>query len=236
MRPPGCGGGREVVTRPAAGRRMVLSRAAGSSSLAVERREDMKDQWYADARDLVKWGVLLHLAEHFAAQEIIQVAYLRPTQWPELNIAGEPAPIPKPVLEHFRDIGRISQLQARTKIRVVDLPFTDRQRYQRHLLEVLASREQGRVVLFLDPDTGLEPAGPSGLQHVLASELRELWLNLRSGDALVFYQHQTNRSGMPWVAEKQKQFSAALGVPLERVGVASGPAIARDVVFFYSEK
>ena len=196
----------------------------------------MKDQWYADTRDLVKWGVLLHLAEHFAAQEIIQVAYLRPSEWPELNIAGERAAIPKPVLEHFRDVRRISQLQARPKIRVVDLPFVDRRRYQDHLLELLASRQHARAILFLDPDTGLEPAGSSGLQHVLESELRELWLSLRRDDLLVFYQHQTNRSGVPWVEAKQKQFSSALGLPLERVGVASGPAIARDVVFFYAEK
>jgi hypothetical protein len=35
----------------------------------------MKDEWYGDKRDLVKWGVLLHLAATFKATRILQVPY-----------------------------------------------------------------------------------------------------------------------------------------------------------------
>ncbi|WP_157844579.1 hypothetical protein [Dehalococcoides mccartyi] len=34
----------------------------------------MKDKWYGDKRDLVKWGVLLTLAKMFSARRILQVA------------------------------------------------------------------------------------------------------------------------------------------------------------------
>ena len=33
----------------------------------------MKDEWYGDNRDLVKWGALLELARRFDASCIIQV-------------------------------------------------------------------------------------------------------------------------------------------------------------------
>ncbi len=33
----------------------------------------MKDQWYADQRDLVKWGALEYLADRYSADEIVQV-------------------------------------------------------------------------------------------------------------------------------------------------------------------
>ena len=32
----------------------------------------MRDRWYADSRDLIKWGVLLRLAESFDARRVLQ--------------------------------------------------------------------------------------------------------------------------------------------------------------------
>lgn len=36
----------------------------------------MRHQWYADARDLIKWGALLHLASEHKIKHIIHVAFL----------------------------------------------------------------------------------------------------------------------------------------------------------------
>jgi len=52
----------------------------------------------------------------------------------------------------------------------------------------------------------------------------------------VFYQHETNKAGKPWIEEKRVQFASAIGVPGDKVGVASGPKIAKDVVFFHASK
>jgi hypothetical protein len=46
----------------------------------------MKDQWYADNRDLVKWGVLLELCRQFHAIRILQVLCYRPSDWQEKNL------------------------------------------------------------------------------------------------------------------------------------------------------
>jgi hypothetical protein len=87
-----------------------------------------------------------------------------------------------------------------------------------------------------DPDTGLAPQAPHGLQHVLNEETATIWRALREDDLLVMYQHQTNRSGRPWIEGKRQQFEDALGVPRGSSKVASASEIARDVVFYYCRK
>ncbi len=54
----------------------------------------MRDKYYAHKRDLIKWGVLLHLAEEYSLQKIIQVAYLRETEWGRLEIDGKECGLP----------------------------------------------------------------------------------------------------------------------------------------------
>jgi hypothetical protein len=65
--------------------------------------------------------------------------------------------------------------------------------------------------VFLNPDTGLEPEKPS-FEHVLESEFSVIWRALDTGDVLVFYQHQTNRNGQPWIHPKKLQFESAIGL------------------------
>jgi hypothetical protein len=103
------------------------------------------------------------------------------------------------------------------------------------VLRRIRSRAQLPGIVFLDPDTGLEPrfAGP---EHVLEQELAEIWEVLRSEDIMVFYQHQTNRSGTPWIEPKKAQFERALGVRKGISKLARAPGVAPDVAFFYIEK
>jgi len=44
----------------------------------------MKDTWYGDRRDLVKWGTLVHLARSEQIMTVIQVAFLRKGERPPL--------------------------------------------------------------------------------------------------------------------------------------------------------
>jgi hypothetical protein len=97
------------------------------------------------------------------------------------------------------------------------------------------SFEQERCVVFLDPDNGLEPQN-AGLQHVLETEARSIWEAVKPHDFFVFYQHQTNYAGQPWIEPKRLQLAGALGVPQQSLKIASGPAIARDVVLYYIQR
>lgn len=195
----------------------------------------MRDQWYGDNKDLVKWGVLLELARRHHANHILQVLYQRPSTWEGLEIDGEQVELPAAVVRHFRSASSISTIQSEVEIEVLSEEFGDRDDYLQIVLQRIQSRMQLPGIVFLDPDTGLEPrvAGP---EHVIESEVGTIWRALLSGDVLAFYQHQTNRNGTPWIEPKKAQFERALGVRAGAAKLARAPGIARDVAFFYMEK
>jgi hypothetical protein len=196
----------------------------------------MRDQWYGDARDLVKWGVLFHLAQSYSVKRILQVAYLRPSKWGQLEIDGQKHPIPEPVINHFRNVRNISNLPFKPKVEVLDSPFEDRGQYEQVITNEVA--RQHPCFVFLDPDTGLEPDGRPGLEHVLDSELEYIWNKMVPGDVLAFYQNKTNRNNQPWIEPKRMQFEKALKLPLGGAKVAKGSEIAgaQDVAIYYCLK
>jgi hypothetical protein len=195
----------------------------------------MRDKCYADNRNLVRWGVLLTLADRHAAKHILQVLYYRPTEWAQLELDGEQIPLPAAVIRHFRSVTAAATINASVSVDVLADTCVNREDYHRLVLDRIRSRRETPGIVFLDPDTGLESRMPS-LDHVLDSELGELWTELKAGDVLVFYQHQTNRNGQPWIAPKKEQFERAIGLPFGAAKLARSEQIARDVVFFYAQK
>ena len=193
----------------------------------------MRNKWYSDNRDLVKWSVLLILAEKYQCTRILQIACFIPSEYGTIEIDGQEHEIPPEVLLHFRDIRKIQSMTSHPQISVLDSVFENRKSYFESVKKYIASFSGDRCVVFLDPDTGLEPAGKSCFKHILNEEVRSIWNDLPADWLLVFYQHQTNRSGNPWIEDKRKQFANAISVPLGEVKVASGMKIASDVVFFY---
>ena len=113
--------------------------------------------------------------------------------------------------------------------------FYDRAQYLRRILMQIRNLPKEPAIVFLDPDTGLEPKKPQ-LEHVLNTELRDIWHALRDDDLLVFYQHETNKAGQPWVEEKKTQFEKAIGLEPGGSKLAQGKEIARDVAFFFSQR
>jgi hypothetical protein len=196
----------------------------------------MRDQWYGDNRDLVKWGVLLELARRHRISHILQVLYLRPSTWEPLEIDHEQVELPAAVVRHFRNAASASAIQSSVHVEVVSETFSDRESYLNMVRQRIQLRTQRPGIIFLDPDTGLEPPNFAGLQHVLDPEARKIWEVLSPGDIMVFYQHQTNRNGTPWIEPKRKQFERALGVREGSAKLARAAGIARDVAFFFIEK
>lgn len=196
----------------------------------------MRDLWYGDNRDLVKWGVLLELAQRYRAKHILQVLYQRPSTWGRLEVDGEQVDLSPVVLHHFRSTASISAIRCAAQVDILSDTFADRSGYLQIVLDRIRVRPQLPGIVFLDPDTGLEPPGKAGPEHVLESELADIWLALSHGDVLVFYQHQTNRSGAPWIEPKKMQFERALSIGQGMSKVARAVGIARDVAFFFIEK
>lgn len=195
----------------------------------------MRDAWYADSRDLVKWGVLLRLAGIFEAGRVLQIAYYRPAQFGQLVIDEKRYDIPEGVIAHFRNLRNTANIGSKVRVTVFDPVFQDRTDHQQAVLALLPAFAHERCIVFLDPDTGLEPQNPT-FDHVLGPEARAIWNAMKSGDVFAFYQHQTNRAGQPWIEPKRLQLAKAIAVSERALKIAGGPDIAQDVVLFYVQK
>lgn len=198
----------------------------------------MKDKWYGDNRDLVKWGVLVELANQHGVSKIVQVAYYRPEARPEIEIDGSEYPIPDAVAGHFpRDVMDIDRLSRSSRVHIKVLNSTFSNRRDTYMKEVQAALGELAspdlpCIIFLDPDKGLERKKPS-LEHVLKSELKQVWEAMRGNDLLVFYQHKPHENN--WIELRRGQFAKALDLPIEAAKIAHSKA-ATDVVFFFVKK
>jgi hypothetical protein len=195
----------------------------------------VRDTWYSDNRDLVKWSVLFQLAERYGSCLILQIAYYRPSNLGSVIIDDKEVTIPEEVLQHFRSIQNVKNIKSNIKIFVFDNLIKDRTTYLNGAILFIQSHRNGPRIVFLDPDIGLEPSRPS-LGHVLESEALAFWNVLEIGDTFVFYQHQTNRNNQPWIETKRAQLAKAIKIRVNQLKVAHGMAIANDVVFYYSQK
>jgi hypothetical protein len=204
----------------------------------------MQNRWYGDNRDLVKWGTLLELACVYQVKQILQVLYLRRNTWdhnefPQIEVGGEKVDIAKEIIQHFRDVNLIRNLKYRVPVEVLDSVFQDRQSYLQQVVDAIKGRVNTPSIIFLDPDTGLQPqtARPD-FTHVLNEELASIWRSLTANDVLVFYQHKTGMNKRPWIEPKLMQFVNALGIDGAEAKYAHAPTFntANDVAFFYAKK
>ena len=194
----------------------------------------MRDQWYGDDRDLVKWSALIHVARREAITEILHVAMYRPSQpMAPMTTAFGPVAPPDEVLEHFRDLDNIQRLAQATgvEIEVFKDLFTHRSAYFRQVCDRIQARERP-VVAFLDPDIGLEPE-QGGPEHVTSAEIAMLFAALRPGDLLVCYQHARRQKG--WRGRARRAFANAPGLPSFEVEVLESELV-RDVLLFAVKK
>jgi hypothetical protein len=196
----------------------------------------MQDWYYADHRDLLKWGVLMLLARQHRLSRIVQIAYLRPSVFPKIDLGGQEKELSPEVRLHFRRINNITALRNGISISVFDEFFEDRKAYEEAAMRYLASLAGEPRLVFLDPDTGLEPEGRPELKHVLGREAYAIWSELKSNEVFAFYQHKTNRNGKPWIEEKRMQLEKALKVKEGTVQVGKSMKIANDVVILYATK
>jgi hypothetical protein len=196
----------------------------------------MKDKWYADDRDLIKWGGILHLCNTTGIKHVIQVAYYRKEPPLQLRFDRKKEVIPKEVTEHFRDIEDIKRLGKKVGITidVVKSEFSnsDREAYTKSICQLIQKQTQNQIV-FLDPDTGLAPQKVK-VEHVASDEVLLIWQSLKPGDFLVLYQH--NPHIPEWKNVCRKELAKALSVKKSTVRMWEASKEIKDVVFYYYER
>ena len=200
----------------------------------------MREEWYGDPRDLVKWGTLVHLARYDSIRTIIQVAFFRVSERPQLESDGHKWRVADEVWRHFRDLGSIRELahHCRLAIHIIDACFNHHYRdaYFGDVIGALRA-DRRRKVVFLDPDTGIEP-GKRTVKHVGIDEITEVWRVLNQRDWLVVYQHgprYQNPSVTPWRDAAREKFARACKVAPASVRMFVSES-ATDVAFFATAK
>lgn len=195
----------------------------------------MRDRWYGDNRDVVKWSTLVHLARREAVPAILYVAMYRADAAPApLTTAhGKVAP-PSEVLRHFRDLDDVQRLAGATglEIQVLKDPFTDRTAYFGRVCDRVRAPRREPLLVLLDPDIGLAPDTP-GPEHVTSAEVAAVFDALRPGDILVCYQHA--RRQKDWRGRARRAFANAPGLPSFDVEVLQSE-LARDVLMLAVKK
>ena len=206
----------------------------------------MRDCWYGDKRDLVKWASLVFLAGRHRVARILQVAFYRPeVDSFRLEIGRAEADFPPEIIQHFRKLERIEKLPlARTKIEVFKELFGNhpksrpsqaaRHHYFTRLISRVRSLRQARLIVFLDPDTGLAPRRKPSEKHVSPDEVRRVFEALKPGDWLAFYQHSHRKR--TWRTVRRREFSRAARVREARVRTCQCLDVAPDVALFLVEK
>ncbi len=169
----------------------------------------MQGLWYGDRRDRVKWGALAHLADRFCLASILQVAYFRDGAERLLKTDLGEHPIPAEVWKHFADLAAIERLSEvlKLEIRVHGDTFDPRKRdeYITGVLRAAEQRARPRL-LFLDPDTGIQP-GSLKPEHASSSEIARLWKALGAGEVLAVYQHAPHEAA--WVDQSVGRMAKA---------------------------
>jgi len=193
----------------------------------------MLELWVADPRDLIKWGVLVQLARDKKLRTIVQVPYLRKKGLPHFCFDNERLRIAPEVWDFFRNIKSVERLGKKVgvTVKVIKEEFSPTAAGRKAYLDCIGRHLQAcerPLLLFLDPDTGLEPTKAT-VEHATESEIKHAWHEeLQRGDWLVLYQHRRRGLALKAVIKDvSRQVSEICGV--ESVKVARSEEVGKDV-------
>ena len=192
----------------------------------------MLELWFADQRDLIKWGVLVKLARDKELSSIVQVPYLRKKGPPHFCFDNERVQVAREVWHFFRHIKSVERLGKKlgVTVKVIDEEFSPTAEGRKAYLDCIDRHLQAckrPLVLFLDPDTGLEPTKAT-VKHATKSEIKRAWHELlQPGDWLVLYQHQRRGLALKAVIKDvSRQLSEICGVESIKVARSEGNDVA----------
>jgi predicted nuclease of restriction endonuclease-like (RecB) superfamily len=132
---------------------------------------------------------------------------------------------PALVAEYQTALPEKALLQAKLTFSMVPGSMTDRRSYFDEALRVLdaALAHDERVIVLLDPDTGIEPPSGGSSAQVLQAEVAAVFQKLRAGDVVVVYQH--SRRSADWLDATKRELATALGMAQSAVDSYTGASV-----------
>jgi len=199
----------------------------------------MREDWFGDKHDLIKWTVLTHIAEREKLKTIVQIPYSSSessSSRQNVSFADERVPInvPDSVWRFFRNLHSVESFKTEsgTTISVLKAPFrhADRASYSKEIGSYLKTCVRPALV-FLDPDTGIAPSKPTAT-HVTNEDIGNTWSDLQSGEWLVVYQHPQRKEKSIWEDIARKKMEACC--PGGTVKIAT--STSDSAIFLYARK
>ncbi len=194
----------------------------------------MRDEFYADRRDLWKWTVALNEA---AGRTIVYVAMYRQNRQRPVPSGVRPD-VYKFFARERQELTREMKCARISGLTLRIVPLLDA--YDPKKADVyfdrvcghIASRSNGHgVLVFVDPDTGIAESKPTA-RHVSFKHLALVWASMSAGDELVVYQHNLREKPEDWIERKRGGLAKTLG--MRESAVRSQPHA--DVCFFCMSK
>jgi hypothetical protein len=197
----------------------------------------MREEWYADKRDILKWSGMTYVARLTRASVILQVLFYRKSEPGVFQVHdGEETreePVPVEVWSHFRDVHTIRRLPIdNVAIECFAEPWSRKLHHGTEYFEKLSTRIRALpkpAVVLLDPDTGLAPKAAK-LEHVTKKETTATYQALEPGDTLAIYQHKPRKP--QWHDAARKAFADSLGAQVTkgRMPIVISGSFAADVI------
>jgi hypothetical protein len=197
----------------------------------------MRDVWYSDRRDLVKWASVAATARSARIKEVIWVALLpqnREASGQQVALKRRFGVRGEVVWRYFRDMHDIVSLGHELGIKITladdDLASLTRDKYVLALADQL-KRRRTRCVVFVDPDTGIAPDKRASLAHISTKHLAQVWDALKPEDWIVVYQHGDRTKD--WLTRRMALFSKVTGV---RGRTDRLPEVAKDAAIYSAKR
>ena len=207
----------------------------------------MRNQWYGDKRDFIKWPTLLYLAKREGIARIFQVAMKTDSEPPGPEITtlnGSEVVCEKiaaQVAGYFYGHNDLSGIRVVGKQFGIGIVVWSRifkhAKRDAYFKDILAEVQKSEcpTIWFFDPDTGIEPPSGAKKTHVKLAELAGVFQLMPEGDYLACYQHARREKEWIWQNEVRKSLSDELKVKVDSVEVFTS-AYAPDVIFLAVRK
>jgi len=161
----------------------------------------MRKQWFGDSRDYAKWNFLYSEA----SQDLVlcYIAMSRPDE-----LATHIHPEVKAFFERYKDLALVGELfPNRFYPFLRSYEQTQRDSYFTEASDLIKSAQsQGAVVIFIDPDTGIEPHRSANSRHLRLNDLKFMASLLRAPDKLIVYQHAWRKPS--WIDDSVEHITA----------------------------
>jgi hypothetical protein len=191
----------------------------------------MRKQWFGDTRDYVKWSFVYSEASPNAS--VCYIAMARPDE-----IKGTVHPTVKGFFDTYKDLGLVGEMfKGRFLALLNDYRKAERIEYfERAEGLITQSQAKGPAIIFIDPDTGIEPPSGGHSKHVCIADLKRLAGLLRSGDKLIVYQHAPIMRKKSWIDDIIDRMTEQEWTTDLRITPHHDPECASDVCFLKFER